>query len=217
MIKGVIFDLDGTLAYTLEDLRTGMNLMCEEMGYSLRTTQDILDAVNCGSLEFVRKSLPAEVQSNEELVKKCHISYSSHYTRHYLDKTVLYDGIKELTDTLKNKGLKLAVLSNKGDEHTVNLTKKLFGEDVFEHIQGYKPEFPTKPDPTSALYITREIFGCEPREILYVGDSNVDMETARNAGFFACACTWGYRSADILIQSGASALINKADELLVLL
>lgn len=217
MIKGVIFDLDGTLAYTLEDLRTGMNLMCEEMGYPLRTTQDILDAVNCGSLEFVRKSIPEEFQSDEELVHKCHKCYSAHYTNHYLDKTVLYDGIEETVNTMKAMGLKLAVLSNKGDEHTVNLTKKLFGEDVFDHIQGYKPEFPTKPDPTSALYITREIMGLEPHEILYVGDSNVDMETSRNAGFFTCGCTWGYRSVRILVESGASALVNKAEELLLLI
>lgn len=216
MIKGVIFDLDGTLAYTLEDLRTGMNLMCEEMGYPLRSTQDILDAVNCGSLEFVRKSLPVEVQGDEELVKKCHKSYSGHYTDHYLDKTVLYDGIENTVAKMKAMGLKLAVLSNKGDEHTVKLTKKLFGDDVFDHIQGYMPEFPTKPDPTSALYIT-EKFGLTPHEILYVGDSNVDMETARNAGFFACGCTWGYRSTDILIQSGAAALVNRASELLALI
>ena len=112
MIKGVIFDLDGTLAYTLEDLRTGMNLMCEEMGYPLRTTQDILDAVNCGFLEFVRKSIPEEFQSDEELVKKCHQCYSGHYTNHYLDKTVLYDGIEETVKTMKEKGLKLAVLTS---------------------------------------------------------------------------------------------------------
>ncbi len=217
MIKGVIFDLDGTLAYTLEDLRTSMNLMCEEMGYPLRSTQDILDAVNYGSLEFVRRSLPEEVQTDEELVKSCHKSYSGHYTQHYLDKTVLYDGIDELVHTLKDRGLKLAVLSNKGDVHTVNLTKKLFGDEMFDHIQGHMPEFPTKPDPSSALYITEEIFNCKANEILYVGDSNIDMETARNAGFFACGCTWGYRSVDILIQSGASALINKAHELLALL
>ncbi len=217
MIKGVIFDLDGTLAYTIEDLRTAMNLMCKEMGYPERSVEDILSAINCGSLEFVRKSLPEEIQGDEELVKKCHKCYSGHYTRHYLDKTVLYDGIAELVHTLKSKGLKLAVLSNKGDEHTVNLTNKLFGESVFDHIQGYKPEFPTKPDPASALYITREIFGLEPCEILYVGDSNVDMETSRNAGFFTCGCTWGFRTKDILIKSGASALINKAEELLLLI
>lgn len=216
MIKAVIFDLDGTLAYTLEDLRTGMNLMLEEMGYPLRTTQDILDAVNCGSIEFVRKSLPVEVQGDEELVKKCHACYAAHYTDHYLDKTILYDGIEETVLAMKAKGLKLAVLSNKSDGHTNDITKKLFPDNTFDHIQGFKPEFPTKPDPTSALYIT-EKFGCKPNEILYVGDSNVDMETARNAGFFACGCTWGYRSVDILIESGAMALVNKAKELLALI
>ncbi len=217
MIKGVIFDLDGTLAYTIEDLRTAMNLMCKEMGYPERSVEDILAAINCGSLEFVRKSMPVEHQSNEELVKHCHKIYSGHYTQHYLDKTVLYDGIEELVHKLKNKGLKLAVLSNKGDEHTVKLTEKLLGKGVFDHIQGYKPEFPTKPDPTSALYITRDILGLEPSEILYVGDSNVDMETSRNAGFFTCGCTWGFRTKDILVKSGASALVNKAEELLLLI
>ena len=217
MIKGVIFDLDGTLAYTIEDLRTAMNLMCNEMGYPERTPEDILDAINCGSLEFVRKSIPEQFRSDEELVHKCHRSYSKHYTEHYLDKTTLYDGIKELLCTLKERGYKLAVLSNKSDEHTVKLTEKLLGTELFDHIQGYKPEYPTKPDPTSALYITREILGLEPAEILYVGDSNVDMETSRNAGFFTCGCTWGFRSWRVLAKTGASVLINKAEELLLLL
>ncbi len=217
MIKGVIFDLDGTLAYTIEDLRTAMNLMCKDMGYPERSVDDILAAINCGSLEFVRKSMPEELQSDEELVKKCHGIYSGYYSQHYLDNTVLYNGIEKLIHTLKDMGLKLAVLSNKGDEHTVNLTKKLFGDGVFDHIQGYKPEFPTKPDPTSALYICREILGLEPDEILYVGDSNVDMETSRNAGFFTCGCTWGFRSWRVLAKTGASALINKAEELLLLI
>lgn len=217
MIKGVIFDLDGTLAYTIEDLRTAMNLMCNEMGYPERSVEDILAAINCGSVEFVRKSMPEELQGDEELVHSCHKIYSGYYTQHYLDKTCLYDGIEELIHTLKAKGLKLAVLSNKGDEHTVRLTEKLFGQGVFDHIQGFKPEFPTKPDPTSALYITREILGLEPNEILYVGDSNVDMETSRNAGFFTCGCTWGFRSWRVLAKTGASALINKAEELLLLI
>ena len=217
MIKGVIFDLDGTLAYTIEDLRTAMNLMCKDMGYRERSVDDILAAINCGSIEFVRKSMPEELQQDEDLVKKCHGIYSGYYTQHYLDKTVLYDGIEELVHKLKDMGLKLAVLSNKGDEHTVRLTEKLLGKDVFDHIQGCKPEFPTKPDPTSALYITREIFGLEPREILYVGDSDVDMKTSRNAGFFTCGCTWGFRHRRVLIDTGASALINKAEELLLLI
>lgn len=217
MIKGVIFDLDGTLAYTIEDLRTAMNLMCKEMGYPERSVEDILAAINCGSLEFVRKSMPPELQSDEELVKSCHKCYSGHYTQHYLDKTVLYSGIEDTIRAMKKKGLKLAVLSNKGDEHTVKLTKKLLGDDLFDHIQGYRPEFPTKPDPTSALYISREIMGLEPNQILYVGDSNVDMETSRNAGFFTCGCTWGFRTPDVLVKTGASVLVNKAEELLLLI
>ncbi len=213
MFKAAIFDLDGTLAFTLEDLRTGMNLMLKEKGYPERSLDDILYAVNCGALEFVRKSLPEEHRTNEELVHECHDIYSAHYAKHYLDKTVLYPQIEETIKALKAKGLKLGVLSNKGDKHTKDIVNLLL-PDTFDHVQGYMPEFPTKPDPTSALYIT-EKFGCKPSEVLYVGDSNVDMETARNAGFFACGCTWGYRGKDVLIASGANVLIDNAKELLL--
>lgn len=215
MIKAVIFDLDGTLAYTLEDLRQGMNLMLEEVGYPLRTTEDILAAVNCGALEFVRRSLPEEVRADEAIVDKCYKIYNKRYAEHYLDKTVLYEGMKETVLAFKNMGMKLGVLSNKGDEHTNGIVRKLFDNSVFDHIQGCLPQFPTKPNPTSALYIADK-FGVKSSEVLYVGDSNVDMETARNAEFFACGCTWGYRSAQILIDSGASVLVSHPKELLLL-
>lgn len=215
MFKAIILDLDGTLAYTIDDLRSGMNGMLEETGYPLRSVEDILSAINYGSREFVRRCLPEEAGNDKEIFEKCFERYNYHYARHYLDSTHPYDKMPETLDVLKKKGYKLAVLSNKGHEHTVNLVNKIFPEGLFDIVLGNSGRFPTKPEPDSALYIATEL-GVKPNEVLYVGDSNIDMQTARNAGFFACGVTWGYRSADVLISSGASVLLSKPEELLVI-
>lgn len=206
MFKAAIFDLDGTLAYTIDDLRTAMNLMLKDMGYPERSVQEIHDAINCGAREFVRRSLPQEARENEELVDQCHKTYAAYYDIHYLDTTYLYNGIAETVDELKTKGLKLGVLSNKGDTHTKKLISKLFPEGTFVMVLGNSGLFPTKPDPTSALYMAKEL-DVNPEEVLYIGDSNVDMETAKNAGFFACGVTWGYRDEKVLLESGADKLV----------
>lgn len=212
MFKAVILDLDGTLAYTIDDLRTGMNLMLNDMGYPLRSVEQIFEAINCGSREFVRRSLPEEAQNDEAIFEKCFALYNKHYSEHYLDSTYAFDGSKEMLYKLKNSGLSLAVLSNKGDEHTKNMIARIFPEGLFDIVLGNTGRFPTKPCPDSALYIASKL-GANPEEVLYVGDSNVDMETACNAGFYPCGVLWGYRDASVLIASGAATLIAKPAEL----
>ncbi len=214
MFKAVIFDLDGTLCYTIDDLRTAMNAMLEEMKYPTRTKEQIYEAINFGSREFVRRSMPEELRADEDEVTRCHKCYAAHYDVHYLDSTYPYDGIPEVLEKLRAKGLKLAVLSNKGDSHTKKMVSKLFGDELFDVVLGGSERFPHKPDPQSALWIASEL-GVEPREVLYVGDSNIDMETARNAGFFACGVTWGYRGELVLTSSGASVLVRDPKELLL--
>lgn len=214
MFKAVIFDLDGTLCYTIDDLRTAMNAMLCEMGYPARSKQQIYEAINFGSREFVRRSLPEDLRSDEDEVTRCHKCYASHYDVHYLDSTYPYDGIPEVLEELRAKGLKLAVLSNKGDSHTKKMVSELFRDGLFDIVLGGSDRFPHKPDPASALWIASEL-GVEPREVLYVGDSNIDMETARNAGFFACGVTWGYRDKYVLTSSGASALISEPGQFLL--
>jgi len=214
MFKAVIFDLDGTLCYTIDDLRTAMNAMLCEMGYPARSKQQIYEAINFGSREFVRRSLPEELRANEDEVTRCHKCYAAHYDVHYLDSTYPYKGIPEVLEALRAKGLKLAVLSNKGDSHTKMMVSKLFRDGLFDLVLGGSERFPHKPEPQSALWIASEL-GVEPREVLYVCDSNIDMETARNAGFFACGVTWGYRDKYVLTSSGASALVSKPEQFLL--
>ena len=216
MIKTAIFDLDGTLCYTIEDLRTAMNAMLADFGYPLRTPEDILAAINFGAREFVRRSLPENVRSDDALVGRCFERYSAHYDRHFLDSTYPYDGVAELLPVLKSNGISLAVLTNKGDRHAKALIGKLFGDGIFDIVQGNTERFPTKPDPSSALWIAEQ-FGSTAREVLYIGDSDVDMKTARNAGFFACGVTWGYRAAPLLIKSGAAALADRPADITMLL
>ena len=212
MIKAAIFDLDGTLCYTINDLRTAMNAMLAEFGFPLRTVEGILAAINFGAHEFVRRSLPEEAQGDPELVERCYACYVGHYDKHYLDTTYAYPGIPELIAGLREDGLKLAVLSNKGDSHTKALISKLFPAGSFDVVLGGTDRFPTKPDPTSALWIAREL-GAEPDEVLYVGDSDVDMKTADNAGFFACGVSWGYRAPDVLAANGARRIVERPGDL----
>lgn len=216
MFKAVIFDLDGTLAYTLEDLRTAMNLMLDELDMPTKSIEEITNAVNYGAREFVRRCMPKDLSINEKYVQKCFETYNRHYAEHFLDKTVLYPDIEETVYEIKSKGLKLACLSNKGDDHTNALVNNLFLPDTFDHVQGFIQGLPVKPDPTTALNIAKG-FNVTPDEVLYIGDSNIDMATAINAGFFACGCSWGYRSVENLLAAGADKIINNAKEILELL
>ena len=211
MIKAVFFDLDGTLCYTADDLRTAMNLMLSEFGMPQRSVSEILGAINCGAREFVRRSMPEDKARDPELVDRCFERYTERYSEHFLDSTYPYPGIPGLVASLGARGIKTAVLTNKGDPHATALMHKLVG-DALDRVLGNCGRFPTKPDPASALWIASEL-GVLPREVLYVGDSDVDMKTARNAGFFACGVSWGYRGVTTLCSSGASGIASRPAEI----
>jgi len=213
MYKAAIFDLDGTLCYTIDDLRTAMNAMLAEKGYPERSVEEILSAINFGAREFVRRSLPESLRDDDDIVEECFRCYSSHYDRHYLDTTYTYDGIVELIADLRRENIKTAVLSNKGDSHTKALIDKLFAKGDFDIVQGGSDRFPTKPDPSCALWIASEL-KVLPGEVLYIGDSDVDMKTAVNAGFHPCGVSWGYRSVDILRRSGSEYIVQTPAQIL---
>ena len=153
MIKAFIFDLDGTLANTLEDLKTSMNAMLSKFDFPLMTIDDILKNINCGALEFVTKCMPKETQSDKKMVETCFVEYNKQYSLHYIEKTCLYDGIMDCLDALKKSGMKLAVLSNKQDSFTKKIISTLVGDGIFDTVMGHIEEFPHKPDPKSALFI----------------------------------------------------------------
>lgn len=207
--KAAIFDLDGTLANTIDDLTTGLNLMLEEMGCPLLTVEGTLAAINCGAKKMVGKVLPPEVRDDEKLFKKAYDTYLQKYDEHYLDKTVPYDGEIEQIRILKEHGFKLAVISNKQDVHTVKIVEKLYGKNEFDIVMGFDPDrgFPTKPDPASVDYIISQ-FGVDKSEVAYIGDSDIDMQTGKNAGLTTFGVTWGFRSPELLVQNGADDLIK---------
>ena len=206
--KGIIFDLDGTVADTGDDLSTGINLMLESFGFERKSREEILKHINFGAKEFVRGCLPDEKVLDEALIR-----YKRFYAEHYLEKTYLYDGIAELVEFLYKNNIKLCVLSNKHEDMTKRIVSELFKNNYFVEVLGGSERFPHKPEPDSALYLAGQM-GLEPREILYVGDSDVDMKTAINAGMFPLGVTWGYRTENVIAEAGAKKIVHKPSEIL---
>lgn len=211
----LIFDLDGTLAYTLGDLRTGMNAMLRHYGFNEVSQSDILANINFGSFAFVRGCLPAACREDEDFVKEAHTVYSSYYAQCYLDTTTLYPGVAEGIAYLHKKGVQLAVFSNKQDAQTKAIVSKLFPENPFALVMGYSGEFPHKPSPEGALHIVKS-FGGSPSQTALVGDSDVDMKTAHNAGLHPIGVSWGYRPKETLLSLGAEHILMSGDDFFTL-
>ena len=206
--KGIIFDLDGTVADTGDDLAAAMNLMLESFGFERKSRDEILKHINFGAKAFVRGCLPDEKLLDEALSR-----YKAFYAEHYLDKTYLYGGIAELVKSLYDNGIKMCVLSNKHEDMTKRIVGELFDKNYFVEVVGGSDRFPHKPKPDSALYLAKKM-EVEPCEILYIGDSDVDMKTAINAGMFPLGVTWGYRPESVLVEAGAKKIAHSPGEIL---
>ena len=214
MIKVAIFDLDGTLCDTMDDLMTGMNGMLRELGYPTRTKEELLTFINNGAYRFVQLSLPEEIREDELIMATALETYSRHYAQCYADKTYPYAGMEEALYALKQEGVRLAVLSNKQDAFVKNIVKKLFPADLFEEVHG-QLEHPAKPDPTAALAIAKSLC-VHPEECIFCGDSDVDIKTAKNAGMIPLGVSWGYRSAAILRETGATLIAREPADIPVI-
>lgn len=213
MIKAIIFDLDGTLADTMRDLKQAMNTMLRSYGYPERTRAELISFINKGARYFVWKSLPDGVADTPDCdtVTEAMKIYSESYAGCYLDKTEEYKGITAALLALKDKGIKMAVLSNKPDRFVKDIADKLF-PDMFVCALGQGP-FPTKPDPAAAFMIAEKL-NVLPEECAFVGDSDVDMTTAINAGMLPVGVSWGYRNEDCLARAGAKTIVHSAAELI---
>ncbi len=210
--KAVIFDLDGTLAYTIHDLADSMNRVLIENGFPTHITDQYRFFVGKGIRSLVFNALPFDFR-DEQMVDKCLTQFMREYEMRYLNKTKLYEGVPELISGLKHLDVMMAVLSNKKDEFTIRMVNKFFGDDTFKIVMGASDRFPSKPSPVGANYI-REHFMLDSNEILFVGDSNTDMQTANAAGMIACGVLWGYRSREELIESGANFLVSNPSQIL---
>lgn len=213
--KAAIFDLDGTLLDTLADLADAMNSALENEGLPIHPVDAYRYFVGDGVDVLVRRSAPKELTDKavyERLIAGQRAAYSKNWSR----LTFPYSGIPDLLDTLKERKIKLAVLSNKPHDFTVEMVQHYFGKKTFAVVQGVKKGGVKKPDPAGALEIA-ETLRCQTSEFLYLGDTNTDMETANSAGMFAVGVAWGFRPVEELIKAGARSIISQPDEMLRLL
>ncbi len=199
MIKAALFDLDGTLANTLPDLKITINLTRAHYGLPPVTEEDVLLHVNNHLGNYIRLMIP-ELCSDEKWEEALQIYYSF-YDDHYLAETVPYPEMVETLARLKADGILLAVMSNKNHEHVTRIIEALF-PNTFDAVWGVVPEVPAKPDPARAFLIAKD-FGVEPCEMVYIGDSDLDMQTGVNGGMTPIGVSWGYRPPVCLRENGA--------------
>lgn len=212
--KGIIFDLDGTLVNSLEDISDAMNTVLTNLNYPTHTYDTYQYFIGSGLRNLVSKALPAS-NTTEDQIETCFDCMITEYREICTLKTKPYEGIIELLDNLASKNIKLAVFSNKADELTKKIAAEIF-PDYFDAAVGLSTEALKKPNPFEAIAISKN-WNLKTEEILFVGDSDIDMQTANNANMFAVGVSWGYRTKDELLASGAKTVINNALDLIQIL
>lgn len=192
-IKLVLFDLDGTLLNTIDDLSEAVNYAMQLRGFPLHTHDEYMMMVGNGVRNLVKRALPDEHRENDNLVDDALKDFKAYYTEHIDEHTHPYAGMKELLTRLHKEGVLIAVVSNKFQEGTERLIKKFFPDIPFVAILGNRPCFPLKPDPEIVQEVLRTA-GIRKENALMVGDSPTDMKTAENSGIRGIAVSWGYRN-----------------------
>lgn len=209
--RAVLFDLDGTLLDTLEDLATAANRVLAAMALPPHPMAAYRTFVGDGLRTLVERMLPA-AQRTPGRVAEAVQAFETIYATTWDQRSAPYPGIADMLDLLATRSIRLSILSNKPDAFTRLCVYRLLANWRFDPLLGQRPGVPKKPDPAAALEIAR-LLGLQPSEILYVGDSGVDMETARAAGMDAVGVLWGFRGAEELLAAGASCLIARPGEL----
>ena len=210
--QAVLFDLDGTLLDTLEDLADATNAALAVMGLPPHPLQAYKHFVGDGMENLVRRAMRQERPDAASLARGIELTRRE-YAGRWAEKTRPYPGIPELLDGLSRRGIPMAVLSNKPDEFTRLCVTRFLAGWHFQAVQGAVPDLPRKPDPGGARAIAAEI-GVAPGNVLYLGDTNTDMQTAVAAGMFPVGALWGFRTADELLAAGAAVLANSPTDVL---
>jgi phosphoglycolate phosphatase len=212
--KGIIFDLDGTLVNSLEDISDAMNNVLISLNYPTHTYDAYQYFIGSGLRNLVRKALPATNNSENE-IEVCFQNMIIEYREICTLKTKPYKGIMALLDDLVSRDIKLAVFSNKADELTKKIASEIF-PDYFNTAVGLSSETLKKPNPFEALEISKN-WNLKTEEIIFIGDSDIDMLTATNANMFPLGVSWGYRTEEELIASGAQLVIHNPLDLIAIL
>ncbi len=213
-MKAFIFDLDGTLINSLDDLADAVNLMLAKHGYPTRPLELFPQYIGEGVHKLVERALPLEARSPDEVATLV-ADYQRHYSATWNNKTRAYDGITDVLETLRQRGLKIAVLSNKPHHFTKLCCDQFFPAGIFDAVLGAREDVPRKPHPQAAHELASQL-GLSTSDCAYVGDSGLDMQFAVNAGMYPAGVLWGFRSAEELRENGAQKLISRPDELLEL-
>jgi phosphoglycolate phosphatase len=208
----VIFDMDGTLLDTLEDLGACMNRVLERSGYPVHPIEAYKYFVGDGMRNLVMRVLP-EGDSSEQTIERLQAGMTAEYAAHWADKTGLYRGIAGVLDELVARKIRRAILSNKPHEFTALMAERYFSRWRFDPVFGARDGTPSKPDPAAALETCR-LWELDPKDVLYAGDTNTDMQTARRGGMFALGVLWGFRTREELEENGAQAVIATPEQML---
>ena len=211
MYKTVVFDLDGTLLNTIDDLADAGNRVCAARGWPQHTVEEYKYFVGNGIPKLVERFSPPEARTPDQLADTL-AAFQADYGAHLRDKTAPYPGMPALLARLKAAGVQLAVFSNKADPLARQVVADYFDAALFDAVRGALPGVPTKPAPQGTLALMQAI-GADPAATLYVGDSNVDVDTAHNAGLPCCGVLWGFRTRQELTDAGAEHLAANAEEL----
>lgn len=211
MKKLVIFDLDGTLINTIADLAQSTNYALAQLGYPTHDIESYKFRVGNGINNLFRRALP-EGEKTEENVLRVRREFIPYYNEHNTDLSRPYPGIIELLDLLTVQNIKMAVASNKYQEATTKIIREIFPTIHFSAVLGQRENIPIKPNP-QIVYDILSITGIDKKEVLYVGDSGVDMQTGLNAGIETCGVTWGFRPRTELEPFHPQHMVDKAEEL----
>ena len=211
MYKTVVFDLDGTLLNTIDDLADAGNRVCAARGWPQHTVEEYKYFVGNGIPKLVERFSPPEARTPAVLADTL-AAFQADYGAHLRDKTAPYPGMPALLARLKAAGVQLAVFSNKADPLARQVVADYFDTALFDAVRGALPGVPTKPAPQGTLALMQAI-GADPAATLYMGDSNVDVDTAHNAGLPCCGVLWGFRTRQELTDAGAEHLAANAEEL----
>ncbi|MCH5280592.1 MAG: HAD family hydrolase [Lachnospiraceae bacterium] len=211
--KAVIFDLDGTLTDTLKSIWKSANLALADVDLPPIELDRYRYFVGDGEEELLKRALAFDGDKELRNLEKIRLSYRKHFETYVNYEVKPYEGIKELLQALKEKSIKLCVNSNKPHDRAIDVVQEMFGQDCFDMIVGQSKERQRKPAPDGVFYIM-ESLSLSKEEVIYLGDTGVDMQTGRSAGVFTVGALWGFRDREELTQNKADAIIAHPMELL---
>lgn len=209
MIDTIVFDLDGTLLNTLEDLKDSVNFALERQGFPLRNLSEIRSFVGNGIRLLMERAVPNNIDS--ETFEICFKDFCDYYKIHMEDKTAPYDGINNMLTNIKKAGFKTAIVTNKADFAAQDLCKRMFGDNI-DFVVGSSDDRPNKPAPDGVFYALEKI-DSKIENTVFVGDADTDILTAKNAGLVSIGVLWGFRDREVIEEAGAEYIVENANDL----